>query len=381
MKILSLSNCPLSRDQGSGYVICGYADEMRAYGHTVELVGPESYVPFVALRPAWRLRKLIGYTLSALRRVRRHAPDVVELWGAEAWLATKLLARRRVRPLLVHRSNGIESHAAECMARLARASGPGGAGAGGRGRALGRWLDRLQDTEAAFTLCDAITTVGVFDRDYALRRGFQAADRLLSLENPLHADWLGRSWSPDRHEVVGFTGSWIERKGIAVLRAAAPAILAARPGARMLLVGVGERFRASVELPGVPADRIQVVGHARRKDLPGLYGYMSVLVQPSWYESFGLVAAEAMACGTPVVSTTVGFASGWTSGYEGWLVPFGDPGALAATVTRVLADAPARTEVAQRAWRRVQRLRWPEAAETLELSYKRWLSARAGAAG
>lgn len=44
MRILTLSDCPLLRHQGSGYVILGFYDELVARGHEVDLVGPDELV-------------------------------------------------------------------------------------------------------------------------------------------------------------------------------------------------------------------------------------------------------------------------------------------------------------------------------------------------
>jgi glycosyltransferase involved in cell wall biosynthesis len=376
VRILSISNCPLVRTQGSGYVICGYADGLRERGHEVVGIGPEDYVPLRSLRPAWRLRKLIGYTRAALRGVRKHRPEVVELWGAEAWLATRLLAKRQRRPLLVHRSNGLEPHAWTAGAPSAAPAVPG---VPARPPVRPGLFDRMQRYGEAFQLADALTVVSQFDGAFARGRGYQPEPRLLEIDNPLDDSWLGRTWSPDRDPVVGFVGSWIPRKGTAALREAFALLARDLPECRFVLVGTGSSFAPERELPEVVPDRLRVVPHATRADLPGLYSYFSLLVQPSLYESFGLVSAEAMSCGTPVVATRTGYAASWSHGIEGWHVPFGDGAMLAAVVRDVLSHPAVRADVAQNAWRRAQRLRWSSAIDALENAYHRWLAGRAPA--
>lgn len=73
--------------------------------------------------------------------------------------------------------------------------------------------------------------------------------------------------------------------------------------------------------------------------LPAYYAAADLTVVPSRYESFGLVAIESMACGTPIVASRVGgLAYTVEEGGNGFLVPYGDVEALAATLDRALRD-------------------------------------------
>jgi len=87
-----------------------------------------------------------------------------------------------------------------------------------------------------------------------------------------------------------------------------------------------------------------------------------MLVVPSIYEGFGLPAAEAMACGTPVISTTAG-ALPEVVGDAGILVPPGDTGALVASIKALLDDEARRKELGAMGVERVKRLfNWDNAA-------------------
>ena len=75
------------------------------------------------------------------------------------------------------------------------------------------------------------------------------------------------------------------------------------------------------------------------EELRRLYNSAQIVVSPSLYEGFGLPAAEAMACGTPVIATTAGaFPEFIEDGRTGILVPPGDPAALAAAIKSLLHD-------------------------------------------
>src|SRR5205085_11544142 len=107
------------------------------------------------------------------------------------------------------------------------------------------------------------------------------------------------------------------------------------------------------------ADRCSFVGAVPHEELPRYYSAADVTVMPSSYESFGLVAVESLASGTPVVATRVG---GLTSivrdGETGLLVPWRDPQLFADALRRVLGDggrmrAKARASVLQYGWDRI----------------------------
>jgi D-inositol-3-phosphate glycosyltransferase len=107
-----------------------------------------------------------------------------------------------------------------------------------------------------------------------------------------------------------FVGRFDPLKGIDRLLQAMP--LLKYRGARLLLVGGDEdsrqereRFLRLAEELGV-GDSIDFRGLVRHEQLPLYYNAADVCIIPSHYESFGLVALESLACGTPVVSTDVG---------------------------------------------------------------------------
>ncbi|MDE3094430.1 MAG: glycosyltransferase family 4 protein [Chloroflexota bacterium] len=87
---------------------------------------------------------------------------------------------------------------------------------------------------------------------------------------------------------------------------------------------------------------VEYIPRLSTDELVRLYNSAQIVVSPSLYEGFGLPAAEAMACGTPVVATTAGaFPEFIDDGRTGLLVAPGDPDALAAAIKSLLSD-PAR---------------------------------------
>jgi D-inositol-3-phosphate glycosyltransferase len=147
-----------------------------------------------------------------------------------------------------------------------------------------------------------------------------------------------------------------------------------RRDARLVVVGgasgpAGEaeldRVRALAVGLGV-ADRLRFVPPQPHHLLAGYYRAADVVLVPSRSESFGLVALEAAACGTPVVAAAVGGLRTLVDhGRTGLLVHGRDPAAYAAAVGGLLAD-PARAEaMGRRAAATARRYTWSAAASRL----------------
>lgn len=111
-------------------------------------------------------------------------------------------------------------------------------------------------------------------------------------------------------------------------------------------------------------ETVTFLGQKAQDSLPYYYSAAEVVVVPSHYESFGLVALEAMACGTPVVaSETGGLAFLVRDGETGFHVPTGDPEALAERLRRLLTDEVLRRRLGQQAADYARRYAWPIIAD------------------
>lgn len=146
--------------------------------------------------------------------------------------------------------------------------------------------------------------------------------------------------APDEHALV-YAGKLLPVRDVAsALRALA--ILRQRGrNVRLVVAGQGPEQNAlqrdALEL-GV-GDRVSFLGVLPWRRLRQVFWAGDAFLFPSRYEIFGLVLLEAMACGLPVVSTPVGGAADLIhDGSNGFLVPIGDPAAMAAAVERVLAN-------------------------------------------
>ncbi|PKB58923.1 MAG: hypothetical protein BZY83_04480 [SAR202 cluster bacterium Casp-Chloro-G2] len=117
--------------------------------------------------------------------------------------------------------------------------------------------------------------------------------------------------------------------------------------------------------------QIDFVGQVDHRDLPLYYNAADVCVVPSYYESFGLVALESMACGTPVVATRVGGLSTIIRhGHTGYLKSWRCPEAFANSVEMIISSddlqqsmgEAARTRAEGMGWDNVAAIMWDEYA-------------------
>ena len=124
--------------------------------------------------------------------------------------------------------------------------------------------------------------------------------------------------------------------------------------------------------------RVHFTGHLSTEELVRLYNQATLVVSPSLYEGFGLPAAEAMACETPVIATTGGaFPEVIDHGETGWLVPPGDSPALANAIRLLMDDAGLRERLGTAGRQSIlQRFSWRKAAEETLAVYEEVLALR-----
>jgi D-inositol-3-phosphate glycosyltransferase len=116
------------------------------------------------------------------------------------------------------------------------------------------------------------------------------------------------------------------------------------------------------------------LGKRAQDTLPYYYSAADVLVMPSFYESFGMVALEAMACGTPVIASQVGgLAFLVRDGGTGFTVPEGDPSALCDKLTLLLSDSDLRAKMGASAEQYAQDYRWEKIAGQVAQVYEQVL--------
>jgi D-inositol-3-phosphate glycosyltransferase len=126
------------------------------------------------------------------------------------------------------------------------------------------------------------------------------------------------------------------------------------------------RYQSMIDRLGARG-RIRLLGAVPRDEVPQLLRSADVVICTPWYEPFGIVAVEAMACGVPVIASRIGgLAETVVDGVTGRHVPPRDPAALSRALRRLLEDDEGRARMGAAAAERARRYGWDRvAAETL----------------
>lgn len=161
-------------------------------------------------------------------------------------------------------------------------------------------------------------------------------------------------WSPD-DKIILMVAVLRGGKGHELLFDALPRIRRHVPGAKVKLVGAGER-EAALRASAAPlGDAVTFMGE--RMDVAELLGAADLLVLPSWSEALPTVLIEASAAALPVVATDVGGSAEIVAdGETGFIIPPGDPDALVARTVEVLSSDELGRRMGERGLARVRRL-------------------------
>jgi phosphatidylinositol alpha-mannosyltransferase len=193
-----------------------------------------------------------------------------------------------------------------------------------------------------------------------------------------HADPL-TGW-PGEGGAIGFLGRMDEsRKGLSVLLKAFEILAAERPGLRLLIAGPGDDDEQGQKLPPAIRNRALFLGEVTEEDKVRVLHSVDIFCSPNTGgESFGIVTAEAMAAGVPIVASDIdAFRQVLRGGSAGELFETGDPAALAETAARLLDDPARRAELSVAALAAVAGYDWEVVARDVVSVYETVVSGRA----
>lgn len=189
--------------------------------------------------------------------------------------------------------------------------------------------------------------------------------------------------SPD-DQIILFCGRIEPLKGIDMLLYAMKILLEKKPDLNVCMWIIGgdvsqppsqwsrelqklEKLRHLLKLTAV----VQFAGQQLQEVLPYYYSAADVVVMPSHYESFGMAAAEAMACGTPVITTNVaGISSLIDEKHELLVTSVNNPLLLAAQMEKLLTDNQKREHIRSNLLRKVKDLNWKSIAQRVVTVYE-----------
>ncbi len=199
---------------------------------------------------------------------------------------------------------------------------------------------------------------------------------------PMDRSAARRALSLNGAKMALFVGRMEPIKGIDVLLRAVAA-MDDRAGVEIVVVGGNEadleleRLKAAASELGI-RDAITFQPTVSQERLALYYNAADVCVVPSFYETFGLVALEAMACGTPVIAARVGgLEATIVDGETGYLVPWHCPEPYAERLETVLANDYLRERLGLAAWESVKGMTWPFVVDRLQEVYEDVMGSRA----
>ena len=194
---------------------------------------------------------------------------------------------------------------------------------------------------------------------------------------PMDQGEVRRRLGLNGEKVLLYVGRVEPLKGLDLLVETAAQIEAGDEKVRMMVVGGGgpgepetDRVRKLAEERRVN-DLIEFVGRVDHDELPLYYNAADVCVVPSYYESFGLVALESMACGTPVVASRVGGLPTLVHhGHTGYLKPWRCPEAFANSVEMIISSDRLQESLGIAARRRAEMMGWENVASMISAEYR-----------
>lgn len=362
MRILCISNTPHDPNQGSGYVITGYIEELRERGHTVDAYGPADYLVYDLQRGRRYLQPLM-MAWFGLQCVREESYDLVECWGGMAWILEWFLSQQTRTFPIVHRFNGVEAQGAEAFENAEEK---------GIVEPQKKWyqLDVTPLHEIGYRSADALVAPSEYNGSFLTEKGYVPPEHTHVIPDPLPKAFLGRDVSFDRGKRIGYCGTWIDRKGTAVMEEDISRYLRAFPDWTFSIVGVGKGEHPQTEFPEDVRGRVEVIPFLDREELAEWYHSLAIFVLPAIYEGSGLVAREAIACGAALVGTPVGYAASLEHRSSVMHLPTPQSPHLLEALTALAEDDPLRRRVAQGGYESVQDLRWDDAVDRLEAIYE-----------
>jgi len=209
------------------------------------------------------------------------------------------------------------------------------------------------------------------DKIFVISNGIDEDEFKLEINKEEIKSSLGFS---KENKLIGFVGRITEQKGVRYFIQAIPHILNYHKDARFIIIGDGWQIDEMKDL----AKKLNVEwatkfrGYVRDEELKKILKSLDVIVIPSIYEPFGIIALEAMVSGVPIVASNVGgLAEVIEDGIDGLKVPPKDPLAIARAVNKYLEDEVFRNKIIYNARNKSKLFSWSKIAEkTLEVYYK-----------
>jgi glycosyltransferase involved in cell wall biosynthesis len=366
-EILSLTNCPLDPNLGSGKTVLTYSQGLQKLEYSVDVAEPKDYEIWQSIGKAKKFRQAWGAWRFVKQKLKAKSYNLIEFYGDEFWLTTWQLSKLQNRPLLVAHTNGLE------LLDLTRFSD--------HNPHNNYWKDwfvqqtHARFSEMAFAYADAFVSLCELDRQHVLNLGLYPVEKTAVVEPGLDEEYLSLPFIAQKEERVAFMGTWITRKGIGNLSAVMTKVLSNCPNVYFDIYGTGgakDTILASFS-PKLH-NRITVYPRLSNQDIAKGLGKAKVFFFPSQYEGFGIALAEAMACSCAAVTTLTGFGAALKDEREALLCEFDNLEGMEYAVLCLLQDDGLRLRIARGGWERVRSLSWDSNIKKLAAIYSEWIT-------
>lgn len=247
--------------------------------------------------------------------------DIIDATTSDTWILGKLRGKNK-KPKIVVSSHGLEHIFEERRATYEKKTS----------LRYKYWIRlHLKSVESSLKSADHICVLTHTEKEY-IENKFSIPEEHISVSYhslPAHFLNLPEYRSPNEFKIL-YVGGWEKRKGIRYLLEALENLCNQKINFSATLAGL--KVKGSLvqkHLSESLKQRVKIIPFIENRALPNLYLSHSVFVFPSLYEGFGMVLAEAMACGVPVVTTEAGIAAEWIkSKVNGIVVPYQDSSAI-----------------------------------------------------
>ncbi|MBM4405310.1 MAG: glycosyltransferase family 1 protein [Chloroflexi bacterium] len=388
--LISVHGCPTARlgakdTGGMNVLLRETARELGRLGHTVDVYTRTHDVRDPQIVPIGQGARVIhinaGDLATAKRDLAAHLPQFTEhladyaqsmglryeLIHAHYWLSAPVAFTLKARWGL---PVAVSFHTLGKVQGIVRAGEPDA-------------KDRIPAEEMAVAQADAIVAGSPHEIEQLVNLYGARHDRVSlvpcgfdqSLFKPITRRAARDSLGLNGHKIVLFVGRMERIKGADILLRAVAA-LDSSLDSQLIVIGGSEadpeRRRLQRMARGLGIEhRMLFVDAVPQKDLPLYYSAADVCVVPSFYETFGLVALEALACGTPVIAAKVGGLQHTVShGKTGYLVPWHCPEPYAEKLEVLLANDHLRESLGQAAQAAAKGQSWEAAAKRVLSVYE-----------
>ena len=381
--LVSVHGCPLARlgekdSGGMNVYLLQLAKELGSLGMTADVftrfhdrndpeivdLGPGSRVIHIKAGPWYESKEgiypLLPEFVDNMLRFQRERGLAYDLYHSHYWLSGEVVSRLNQHVRLPHIASFHTLGEAKIRARAEENES----------------IVRIRSERDTLHRADRIVAVSEHERGNMIDFYEAPGDRIqvipcgvdMDVFKPMPKDEARRELGLGDENVLLYVGRVQPLKGPELLLESV-ARMDLNEGLKVLIVGgdvtgdeeVTKVRRLAGEL-GID-HLVSFEGTVPHKRLVHYYNAADLCVVPSFYESFGLVAAEAMACGTPVVATAVGgLPETVKDGLNGSLIRNRNPEALAEKISLLLNDVRLRGLLASRARESVAALDWPTVA-------------------